>query len=93
MLISLAALSSTDRRKFYNNTKETKYKTLLIVIRKILQGYTFTYSISHLSKQANKIYLVYSMPETDAGIEEAKKEKKKLSIKKTDMLKCESIKT
>ena len=82
MLISLAALSSTDRRKFYNNRKETKYKTLLIVIRKILQGYTFTYSISHLSKQANKIYLVYSMPETDARIEEAKKEKKKTIHKK-----------
>lgn len=33
------------------------------------------------------------MPETDAGVEEAKKEKKNLCIKKTDILKCESIKT
>ena len=76
MLISLAALSSTNR-KFYNNRKETKYKTLLVVIRKILQGYAFTYSISLLSKQANKIYLVYYMPETDARGWGSKKKKKK----------------
>lgn len=89
MLISLAALSSTNR-KFYNNRKETKYKTLLVVIRKILQGYAFTYSISLLSKQANKIYLVYYMPETDArgwGSKKKKTQKQNLFIKKDSYIK------